>query len=102
MTMTSISQVGATPAGTETADDEMEKIRELLVGEFQRRSAARIEVLEARLKELDEEMGRRFDTLIARIEALGRETTTSRHAAFEELSRNVLELGERIRNLSNT
>ncbi len=99
--MTSISQFGATPAGS-AADDEMEKIRELLIGEFQRRSAARIDLLEARVKELDEEIARRFDALVARIEALGRETTTSRHAAFEELSHNVLELGERIRNMSKS
>ncbi len=45
-------------------------------------------------------MARRFDALAARIESLGRETTAGRHAAFEELSRNVGELSERIRSIA--
>jgi hypothetical protein len=80
----------------------MEQIRELLIGEQQRRSTARLDTLEARIKTLEEDVARRFDALMARTEALGQETTAGRRAAFEELSRGIAELGERMRNLSQS
>ncbi len=56
MSMTSISQPGGNAAEAQSTDDEMEQIRELLVGEILRRSEARIDMLEARLKELEAEI----------------------------------------------
>jgi len=102
MSTTSINQPGDNAAAPPSADDEMEQIRELLIGEQQRRSTARIDKLEARLKEFEEDVARRFDALAARIETLGQETTAGRRAAFEELSRGIGELGERMRNLSQS
>jgi CHASE3 domain sensor protein len=102
MSMTSMTQLGGNTAEPQSADAEMEQIRELLVGEQQRRSSSRLDKLEARLKELEEDIARRFDAIAARIEALGQETTAGRRAAFEELSRNIVELGERMRNLSQS
>jgi hypothetical protein len=102
MSTTSISQLGDNAAGPQSADDEMEQIRELLIGEQQRRSTARLDTLEARIKTLEEDVARRFDALMARIEALGQETTAGRRSAFEELSRGIAELGERMRNLSQS
>ena len=67
----------------------MEQIRELLVGDVQRRADARVEALEARVRDLE-----------ARLEALNTEQTASRRSAFEELARGVAELGERIKNLA--
>ncbi len=89
-------------ADLRSTDAEMDQIRELLVGEQQRHAGARMDRLEARLKELEEDIVRRFDALTARIELLGQETAAGRRAAFEELSRSVVELGERVRNLSQS
>ena len=102
ISMTSVTQLGDNTAAPQTADDSMDQIRELLVGDQQRRSGARMETLEARLKALEEDMVRRFDALNARIDALTEETKAGRRAAFEELSRGVAELGERVRNLSQS
>jgi len=100
--MTSITQLGDSTTAGPSADDSMDQIRELLVGEQQRRSGERMDTLDARLKALEEDMVRRFDALNARLDALAEETKTGRRAAFEELSRGVAELGERVRNLSQS
>jgi len=102
MSMTSITQTGGSTADLGAADAEMDQIRELLVGEQQRHTRARMDRLEARMKELEEDIARRFDALAARIETLGQETAAGRRASFEELSRSVMELGERVRNLSQS
>jgi DNA anti-recombination protein RmuC len=102
MSTTSITQTGGIAAGPGAADAEMDQIRELLVGEQQRHTRARMDRLEARMKELEEDIARRFDALAARIETLGQETAAGRRASFEELSRSVMELGERVRNLSQS
>ena len=86
-------------AASQSADVEMEQIRELLVGEILRRSDTRIDRIEARLQELEAEIARGLDALSARIEAVGAETAAGQHAAFEKLSQGVVELGERIRGL---
>jgi polyhydroxyalkanoate synthesis regulator phasin len=89
MSMNELAQLGAQSSRADSADAQMEQIRELLVGDVQRRSDARVEALEARVRDLE-----------ARLEALNTEQTASRRSAFEELARSVAELGERIRNLA--
>jgi uncharacterized membrane protein YccC len=86
-------------AASQSADVEMEQIRELLVGEILRRSDSRIDRIEARLHELEAEIARGLDALSARIEQVGAETAAGQHAAFEKLSQGVVELGQRIRGL---
>jgi hypothetical protein len=85
MSMTTIAQLGAQSAHADSTDAQMDQIRELLVGDILRRADARVEALEARVRELE-----------GRIEAL----VASRRSAFDELSRGVAELGERIRHLA--
>jgi len=82
---------GAQSAHADSTDAQMEQVRELLVGDIQRRADARLEALEARVREFE-----------ARLEALSAEQTASRRSAFDELARNVTELGERIRQLAQT
>ncbi len=84
----------------EPTDDQMLQIRELLVGDAMRRSALRADQIEARLKDLEVEMTRRFDALSAQVEALANNLSADRRAAFDELAHGVVELGERIRHLS--
>ena len=84
-----MAQLGAQSAPTESTDAQMDQIRELLVGDILRRADARVEALEARVHELE-----------GRLEALGAEQTAGRRSAFDEWSRGVAELGERIRHLA--
>ncbi len=100
--MTSFPEFVGDRERPDTKDEQMEQIRELLVGDIIRRTEARLETLEARLKEAEADFGQRLDQLAARLEALGADLTTERRAAFEDLSRGVVELGERIRNLSRS
>lgn len=81
-------------------DDKMDQIRELLYGEFKRDSDARIALIEARVRELESGLHRKLDAIQERIEALSKDVQTDRTASFEELSQSVLDLGQRIRNLS--
>jgi hypothetical protein len=107
MNATSLEVLRAAQA-PELVDDRMEQIRELLFGDLVRDIHARIAALEERqrafetsqaegLREFHISVGRQFDAVLARIEALAGETEAERRSAFEELSRNVLDLGERIR-----
>ena len=104
----------------ELRDDRLEQVRELLFGDQARELHASIAALEQKQREIEasfEEkqrnfvtsfeqgqrefqtsVSRQFDAILARIEALAGETEAERRSAFEELSRSVLDLGERIRN----
>jgi hypothetical protein len=82
------------------AEDRMEQIRELLVGEHLRVQEARLAAVESRLRDLEGLVFRRVDALTARIETLAADSGTDRRAAFDELSRMVLDLSENIHRLS--
>lgn len=99
-------------------DDKMNQVRDLLVGDLMRTNEARIGglddrladqnrasdarmgALEARMRDLETGIGQRLTLLHQRIETLAADHTTDRQAAFEELAKSVLELGDRIRGLS--
>lgn len=81
-------------------DDKMDQIRELLYGEFKRDSDARIALIEARVRELESGLHRKLDAIQERLEALSNDVRTDRTSSFEELSQSVIDLGQRIRNLS--
>lgn len=82
-------------------DNKMEQIRELLYGEFKRDSDARIALIEARVRELETGLHRKLDAIQVQIEALSGSMKSERRASFDELSRSVLELGERIRSITH-
>lgn len=88
------------PATKDGAEDRMEQIRELLVGEHLRVQESRLTAVESRLRDLEGLVFRRVDSMSARIEALAAEAGSDRRAAFDELSRMVLELSENIRRIS--
>jgi hypothetical protein len=99
MNMTSIPSL-ADAGQHEPTDDQMQQIRELLIGDAVRRSSVRADLIEARLKDLEAEMARRFDALSAQVEALAKDLAADRRTAFDELAHGVADLGERIRHLS--
>lgn len=89
-----------TPAMRDLADEKMEQVRELLLGDAMRRMEGRIGILEARLSEVELGLSRQLDALETRIEGLAGTAEGDRRAAFEALARSVGELGEQIRRIS--
>lgn len=97
MTDASIDMQGQLGSAQAIADEKMLQVRELLFGEYRRETETRIALLEARVRELEDGVNRRLDLLQARLEAAAGELSADRRAAFDDLARSVLELGDRIR-----
>lgn len=84
--------------GTASQNDEkMDQVRELLFGEYQRQSEARLALLEARIRELELAFHRRLDAIEQRVEQIAGKVDTEHRAAFDELGRGIADLGERVR-----
>lgn len=78
-------------------DEKMDQVRELLFGEYQRQSEARIALLEARIRELELALQRRLDGIEQRVEQAAGKVDAEHRAAFDELARGISDLGERVR-----
>lgn len=102
MNATSLSELRGGAAPRDAADDKLEQIRDLLHGEFKRENDARIALLEARLREQEIAFTRRLDAIQARLDAMTGEMSAERRQSFDELSRSVMELGDRIRRINHT
>lgn len=89
-----------TAVGLALGDERMEQVRELLFGDYKRQCEQQIAALEARLAEVQTALVRRLDDVETRLAALATDTRDGQKAAFGDLARNVTELGERIRALS--
>jgi hypothetical protein len=84
------------------SDEKMEQVRELLFGEFEKQTEARVRELEARVRELEVGMHRRLDALQARLEALSGEIDAGQRTAHQEIASGLKDLAERVRRLSET
>ena len=82
------------------ADEKMDQVRELLLGDALRQMEARLAFVESRLNEVEIGIGRQLDALEARIEGLAGAAEGDRRATFEALARSVADLGEQIRRIS--
>jgi hypothetical protein len=82
------------------ADEKMTQVRELLIGDFVRTSEVRMMALETRMRDLEAGMGQSLAALHQRIEAMAADHSLDRRAAFDELAKSVLDLGDRIRSIS--
>ena len=80
----------------EPFDDKMQQIRDLLFGEFKRDSDQRLALIEARVRELEQGLHRKLDAIQARLDALSGDMVADRRQSFDELSRQVVALGEKI------
>ena len=89
-------------AGRELADERMEQVRELLVGDVVRTLELRISALEARINEAEIGLARQLDALETRIQELAGSAEDDRRAAFEALAGSISDLGEQIRRISRT
>jgi hypothetical protein len=100
MNATSLDELRAAQAAALTpddpaSDDKMEQIRQLLFGD----GLERLATLEASHREFETTVLNRLDLLSQRLDALARDVRADRQSAFDELSRAVLELGNRVRGL---
>jgi hypothetical protein len=82
------------------ADEKMDQVREILVGESVRRMEARVGLVEQRLSDIEVSIGRQLDALEARIEALAGAAEGERRVTFEALASSVASLSEQIRRIS--
>jgi hypothetical protein len=78
-------------------DDKMDQVRELLFGDYQRQSEARMALLEARLRELELGLQRRLEELEQQVAGIAHKVDADNRAAFDELARGIADLGERVR-----
>jgi hypothetical protein len=79
------------------ADEKMNQVRELLIGDFLRETQARMMAMENRIHDLETGVAQRLALLNQRVEALATDHTVDRRAAFDELSKHILDLGDKIR-----
>ncbi|MDX2158642.1 MAG: hypothetical protein SFW09_19245 [Hyphomicrobiaceae bacterium] len=86
----------------EPFEDKMQQIRELLFGEFKRDSDARLALIEARVRELEQGLHRKLDAIQARLDQMSGDVANERRQSFDDLARHVVELGERIGQISRS
>lgn len=89
-------------AANEQFDDKMQQIRDLLFGEFKRDSDARLALIEARVRELEQGLHRKLDSIHARLDALASDVSAERRQSFDDLSRAVVELGNKIGDINRS
>ena len=100
MTATSLDELRPSAPTRKIADEKMEQVRELLLGEDLRRTDERLAALESHLQSLQDDVYRRLDAMQARLDALAGEVNGNQRAAFDELSKGISDLGQRVKNLS--
>lgn len=84
----------------DVVDDKMAQVRDLLVGDFTREMQTRMMAMETRIRDLEVGLGQRLTALNQRIETLAADHSVDRQSAFAELSKCVLDLGDKIRAIS--
>lgn len=82
------------------SDEKMDQVRDLLFGDYKRQMDMQLAAMDTRLREMESVLSRRLADLEARLEALDSRSGEDRRSAFEDLARNVTELGQRIRDIA--
>lgn len=82
-------------------DDKMQQIRELLFGEFKRDSDARLALIEARVRELEQGLHRKLDAIQARLDAISAEVGNERKRDLDQLAESIAELSTKVRKIGN-
>ncbi len=85
--------------GTPGQDDRLDQVRDLLFGEYQRQTEARLAMMDARIRELELALMRRLENLEARAEQLISKADADQRSAFDDLARGMADLGDRIRRI---
>ncbi|MGQ0672292.1 MAG: hypothetical protein ACT4N2_05355 [Hyphomicrobium sp.] len=96
MNAPTLGDIRAAAAEREMQDEKMEQVRQLLFGDLAREVNTRMMLLEARLRELEVGVSRQLESISTRVDALAATADRDRRGSFDELARNIQELGERI------
>jgi hypothetical protein len=99
MNATSYAEFRNAMAPATQSDEKMDQVRELLFGEYQRQTEARMALLEARIRELELALQRRLDGIEQRFDQAAGKFDAEHRSAFDELARGISDLGERVRRL---
>lgn len=97
MNATSYAEFRTAVGSVSQGDEKMDQVRELLFGEYQRQSDARMALMEARIRELELGFSRRLEAIEQRMEQIAGKADADQRAAFEELARGIADLSERVR-----
>ncbi|MEO1694367.1 MAG: hypothetical protein AAFR55_03925 [Pseudomonadota bacterium] len=97
MNATSLSELrGSTD---QIGDEKLEQVREILIGDYQRRTEAHITMLEDRVRDLELSVHRRLDALQARLDAMAAEVDAANRSAMDEIAQGMQDLGDRVRRI---
>lgn len=100
MNATSLSELRQQADQQTGQDQRMEQVRQLLFGDAVQALEVRIAALEANLKTLDQAVAEKLESIAGRVDALAGDLDTSHRTAFEQLSKSLLDLGERVRGIA--
>ena len=81
-------------------DDKIQQIRELLFGEFKRDSDARLALIEAQVREVEQGLHRKLDAIQGRLDALAGTVTNERQQSFDDLAQSLSDLGRRVHEIA--
>lgn len=95
----SLAGAGGTVGAVNSSDEKMEQIRQLILGDHAAQTTEHLAALESRQALFEDLMLRRLDVISQRLDALSRDVMADRRAAFDELSRAMHELGNRVRGI---
>lgn len=96
MNATSLEELRSSASNRDLRDEKMEQVRQLLYGDHAREVSTRFMLMETRLRELETGFSRQLEAISARLDALARDVSQDRRGDFDELSKCIAELGERI------
>ncbi|MDX2258467.1 MAG: hypothetical protein NW205_06065 [Hyphomicrobiaceae bacterium] len=100
MNATSRDELRQAQALRQVQDEKMEQVRELLIGDLMRQNELRLAAMEARLRQLEVELGGRIEALRMRLDAVAGEVSASQRGALDDLARGIDDLGARVRQLA--
>ncbi len=93
----SLSDIRSGDPSRQMTDEKMEQVRELLFGDYERESEARVAILENRIRDLELSLHRRLDAMQARLDAISAELDVTHRQTLDELGDGLQELAARIK-----
>ncbi len=97
MSATTLNELRNGATSQALADEKMDQVRELLIGDYERRNAARVSVLEDRIQNLELALHGRLDALQARLEAMSAKMDANQHQTLDDIGTGLQELGAKLK-----
>lgn len=93
----SLSDIRNGDPSRQLTDEKMEQVRELLFGDYERETEARVAILENRIRDLELSLHRRLDAMQARLDAISAELDVTHRQTLDEIGNGLQELATRIK-----